>query len=105
MIDTNELRKLCTSATPGPWYTSASAEHAVWFDIKDRRHLIADTSDDFADDGNAEYIAAVNPATVMALLDELDRLRTIEAAARNLVKVKGRHHAEIAYQKLVEALK
>ena len=38
------------------------------------------------------------------LTDENVRLRTIEAAARNLVKVKGRHHAEIAYQKLVEAL-
>ena len=104
MIDTNELRKLCTSATPGPWYISAPSEQAVWYDIKDRRYLIADTSNGFTDDGNAEYIAAVNPATVLALLDELDRLRTIEASARNLVKVKGRLHAEIAYQKLVEVL-
>ena len=38
------------------------------------------------------------------LTDENVRLRTIEAAARNLVKVKGQHHAEIAYQKLVEVL-
>lgn len=35
---------------------------------------------------------------------ELEKLRTVEAAARNLVKVKGRRHAEIAYQKLVEVL-
>lgn len=168
MIDTNELRKLCTSATPGPWYISAPSEQAVWYDIKDRRYLIADTSNGFTDDGNAEFIAAANPATVLALLDELEKqksradileetvnrlqryvtlsptldkdrvkrlltvgdnwvfclrhyledanleidkltdevvkLRTIRAAARNLVKVKGRHHSEQAYQKLVEVL-
>lgn len=39
------------------------------------------------------------------LTDEVSKLRAIEAAARNLAKVKGRHHAEIAYQKLVEVLK
>lgn len=142
MIDTNELRKLCTSATPGPWYISAPSEQAVWYDIKDRRYLIADTSNGFTDDGNAEYIAAANPATVLALLDKLDgtesmflaacadlgainkllgldpddggaepilyevkRLLAIEAAARNLAKVKGRHHSEQAMNQLLEALK
>lgn len=126
MIDTNELRKLCTSATPGPWYISAPSEQAVWYDIKDRRYLIADASYGFTDDGNAEYISAANPATVLALLDELtrtqgsiaiasaalsaaerelQRLRHIEAAARNLVKVKGRDNIDPACQRLVEALK
>ena len=73
-----------------------------------------------------EYIAAANPATVLALLDELDRtkgtvaiagaalsaaereldrLRTIEAAARNLAKVKGRHNSEIAMNQLLETLR
>ena len=99
------LRKLCKSATPGPWYTSAPSEHAVWKDIGDRRYLIADTSDGFTDDNNYEYIAAANPATVLALLDELDRLRTIEAAARNLAKVKGRHNSELAMNQLLESLK
>ncbi len=120
------LRKLCKSAAPGPWYTSAPSEHAVWYDIKDGRYLIADTSSGFTDDGNAEYIAAANPATVLVLLDELDRtkgtvaiagaalsaaereldrLRTIEAAARNLAKVKGRHNSEIAMNRLLETLK
>lgn len=105
MIDTNALRKLCKSATPGEWYVSAPAEHAVWKDIGDRRYLIADTSDGFTDDNNSEYIAAANPATVLALLDELDRLRTIESAARNLANVKGRHNSEIAMNQLLETLK
>ena len=120
------LRKLCKSAAPGPWYTSAPSEHAVWYDIKDGRYLIADTSSGFTDDGNAEYIAAANPATVLVLLDELDRLNEylddaghclvhqahtidrlmqIEKAARNLAKVKGRHNSEIAMNQLLDALK
>ncbi len=105
MIDTTQLRELAQKASPGPWYTSAPSEHAVWYDIKDGRYLIADTSSGFTDDGNAEYIAAANPATVLALLNELDRLRTIEAAASNLAKVKGRHNSEIAMNQLLEALK
>jgi len=35
---------------------------------------------------------------------ELDRLQAIEAAARNLVKVKGRYHTEQAFKALVAAL-
>ncbi len=80
MIDTTKLRELAQKATPGEWYVSAPAEHAVWKDIGDRRYLIADTSDGFTDDNNSEYIAAANPATVLALLDELDRLRNVESA-------------------------
>jgi hypothetical protein len=32
-------------------------------------------------------------------------LQKIEAAARNLIQVKGRHHTEIAFKALEEALK
>lgn len=68
---------------------------------------------------DAAFIAAANPATVLALLDEMDalketmrhmraeleRLRPIESAALNLAKVKGRHHSELAMNQLLEALK
>lgn len=36
---------------------------------------------------------------------ELERLRRIESAARNLIAQRGRHNTEIAYGRLVEALK
>ena len=39
------------------------------------------------------------------LMQENKRLRTIEAAARNLAKAKGRHNSEIAMNQLLEALK
>lgn len=38
------------------------------------------------------------------LTEEIGRLRTIEAAARNLAKVKGRHHSEQAMNQLLEVL-
>jgi hypothetical protein len=39
-----------------------------------------------------------------AAANELRRLSAIEAAARNLVKVKGRYHTEQAYKALAELL-
>ena len=39
-----------------------------------------------------------------AAANELRRLSAIEAAARNLVKVKGRYHTEQAYRALAELL-
>jgi hypothetical protein len=38
------------------------------------------------------------------LRQEIERLQAIEAAARNLVKVKGRYHTEQAFKSLVAAL-
>ena len=169
-IDTTKLRELAMKATPGPWYSKWPEERCAWKDIGHSRHPVAYTGDCFDDAPNAEYIAATNPSTVLALLDELEkrtlradileemvtraqhhvifsreldkgmlkrlltagsdkwvyslrnelsdavmeidrltdenvRLRTIEAAARNLVKVKGRNNIDPDYQKLVEALK
>ena len=39
------------------------------------------------------------------LLDAIFKLKQIEAAARNLAKVKGRHNSEIAMNQLLETLK
>jgi len=39
-----------------------------------------------------------------SLSQQLEAARGIISAAENLVKVKGRHHSEIAYTKLIEAL-
>lgn len=98
----------------------------MWKDIGPGRYPVAYTGDCFDDAPNAEYIAAANPATVLALLDEIDRLRSdvngaaecivrqaqtiarlleIEKAARNLAKVKGRHNSEMAMNQLLEVLK
>ena len=115
MIDTTKLRKLSqdTEGYGSCKYAWPHDEHdgvAVVGQIHDgEKYPVAeiDTGQYFADEEAiklAEFYAAANPATVLALLDEIDRLRTIEAAARNLAKVKGRHHSEMAMNQLLEAL-
>jgi hypothetical protein len=42
---------------------------------------------------------------VCDLQAEVERLRAIEGAAKNLVKVKGRYHTEQAFNKLKELVK
>lgn len=40
--------------------------------------------------------------TIDAAADRLELLEIVEKAARNLCKVRGRHHSEIAMRKLME---
>ena len=128
-IDTTKLRELAQKAAPGPW----NCELACGSDLR----IYSETNSGIVygcgccgspkcDDADANFIVAANPATVLALLDELERtqgsvaitsaalsaaerelqrLRPIEAAARNLAKVKGRHNSELAMNQLLEALK
>ena len=42
---------------------------------------------------------------VERLEDEIEHLRKIEEAAKNLLSVKGRHHTEQAYKRLEDALR
>ncbi len=39
-----------------------------------------------------------------AAVEMIERMERLEFAAQNLVKMKGRHNTEIAYQRLVAAL-
>ena len=39
-----------------------------------------------------------------AAVEMIERMERIESAAQNLVRMKGRHNTEIAYQRLVAAL-
>ncbi len=55
---------------------------------------------------NAHPVDALAWANVSAeMVDEIERLREIESAAKNLVAQKGRHNTQIAYERLVEVLK
>ena len=74
-IDTKELRELAQKATPGHWYSKWPEERCTWVDVGNSRYPVAYTGDCFDDRPNAEYIAAANPATVLALLDDLAAMR------------------------------
>lgn len=103
MIDTDALRKLCKSATPGPW---EQINHIVFTETGDLEWVVAN-----ARSGNsiidAEYIAAANPATVLALLDEIDKLLAALTEIAELDILKYHHAYAIAKGAIeeIEALK
>lgn len=92
-----ELAALAEAATAGPWWRSGSSietehvcspSHGCW--------PVADTSPGTKPDGtkqdrdvikaDAAFIAAANPQTIAALVAEVQRLRTVEAAVEALAR-------------------
>ena len=82
MTNTQELRRLAEVATPGPWEdVHPNADDG---DIRVQRYHAEkrcrlDDEDTVAwkvSEPNAAFIAAANPQAVLALLDELDALRS-----------------------------
>jgi hypothetical protein len=75
-----DLRAKAEAATPGPW-TWAGDE--PWLCAPDLAHVVEDGSGTIVVESNwesaeghdAEYLSAVDPTTVLALLDAVDRLR------------------------------
>ena len=129
MIDTTKLRELAQRAAPGPWSCEIDSGSFLRIYSETNSGIVYGCGccgSPQCDDADANFIVAANPATVLALLDELERtqgsvaitsaalsaaerelqrLRPIEAAARNLVKVKGRHNSELAMNQLLDTLK
>lgn len=81
--DTKKLRDLANAATPGEWLARNRQTHlgvsneevADWIveTVADREPIAQPYSPNKV--ANAAFIAAANPQTVIALLDEIDRLR------------------------------
>ena len=75
-----ELRRIAEAATPGPWWVDGWEVRT-----KDGDHFIASIAPAFQGDhpdascweldANIRHIAAFNPTTALALLDEIERLR------------------------------
>ncbi|HCE5819522.1 ead/Ea22-like family protein [Pseudomonas aeruginosa] len=85
-MDTNKLKELAERATPGPWVVDAQQSGAI-FNIESESGdlCIAMSQENPASTRlemneqrrvNAEFIAAANPQAILALLDEIDRLRS-----------------------------
>ena len=76
--DVAELRRLAEAATPGPWSLTdgdpaMSGQH--WTIRRQGVAGIRISGFTYGFNGDAAYIAAANPATVLALLDDADALR------------------------------
>lgn len=77
-LDLKELRRLAIQATPGPW----KANYCEIRDTADKM-IIYDEGGHSSED--AAYIAAANPAVILALLDRVERA---EADAERYGKIK-----------------
>lgn len=87
-IDKQALREVAERATQGPWEME---QENIWFTDEDgyTKHLAyveqGDDVDDKQDHYNTAYIAAANPATMLALLDVLYEFGEDEVAISEYV--------------------
>ncbi|HCK4353401.1 TPA: ead/Ea22-like family protein [Pseudomonas aeruginosa] len=96
MTDTKNLKELAERATPGPWVVDAQQSGAI-FNIESESGdlCIAMSQENPASTRlemneqrrvNAEFIAAANPQAILALLDEIDRLKAENEALRGALQ-------------------
>ena len=80
-LNKQALRNLALRATPGPW--TMEHENIWYYENGYTKHLAyfcqGDDVDDSQDDANTRYVAAADPATVLALLDELEAAEKLNA--------------------------
>lgn len=85
MTDHAKLRRLAKAATPGEWHAVwEEGDDAAWANLfpiiqaEGGEIVIGNEgfySDLDQDKANAQFCAAANPKTLLALLDEIDRLK------------------------------
>ncbi|HDV0469195.1 TPA: ead/Ea22-like family protein [Klebsiella pneumoniae] len=100
------LKAAAEKATPGRWEYypgNTSIEYNVDSMDEDQGSIVYVDSGDFTQaqtDRNGEFIALANPASILALVEALEKAQTINAAAEKLVRCKGRYHSEQNYRAL-----
>jgi len=90
-----ELRELAEKATPGPWkregrYIKVNMQQPVVCEVESRESR-----------DNAAFIAAANPQTILALLQELEEARGLLAEAS--VAIKGLGYINPDWEKAARA--
>ncbi|MFW0750132.1 ead/Ea22-like family protein [Pseudomonas aeruginosa] len=75
MTDHSELRRLAKAATPGPWGRDGFYIHTTRKEGGTTYVETWNTLAGIARKENAEFVAAANPKTILALLDEIDQLK------------------------------
>ncbi|EEH3523786.1 ead/Ea22-like family protein [Salmonella enterica] len=76
-IDKRALREVAEKATPGNWRRSSSQFNGITvtpFSLCGEEVMLAHT----VEKRDAEFIAAANPRTMLALLDELEHYKSRE---------------------------
>ena len=102
MTDLTELRKIAEAATQGPWGVydaneGMSPPRPYWSVANNEFHnptnldalAIIDISVNYGFKADADHIAAFDPPTVLALIDELEQLRRWKREAKQVLKGLG----------------
>ncbi len=116
MIDLNDLKKKAMAATPGEWVIDTdeadnACESTKWVGVgnDEQFHAMCGDHDDPQSIADAEFIAAASPATVLELVERLERaerrLETSERLAHQLIASKNlwAERAEKAESELAKA--
>ncbi len=74
MSDYSKLKELAEAATPGPWYQHGGIMQVLSHDCE----TVCETFEDDGECPDAQFIAAANPAAVLALIAENERLQQRE---------------------------
>lgn len=103
-IDLDELERLAKAATPGPWY---AGEKNRW-QLHDGRfirtsHDHSGTAMVVSGGGDADFIAAANPETVLALVERVRALEKEREEDQGVIRV-WRGRTERAEELLRDAL-
>ena len=88
-IDTKRLRELAEAATPGPWREGSVETYNVFVECRDpeclgTERVLLKMNTHFDHRTDAAFIAAANPQTVLALIDETERLRHLDQGFKEL---------------------
>lgn len=75
MTDHSELKRLAEAATPGPWYQHGGIMQVLSHDCE----TVCETFEDDGECPDAQFIAAANPAAVLALIAESERIESERA--------------------------
>lgn len=112
-VDKRALRELAEKATPGPWVrgngndvsVSESGDEAYWEWEEAGPAQFHDARGQQAS-ADADFCAAANPATVLALLDEIEALRTClaETAGVAVTMLYESHKADTLKEFSIEEL-
>ena len=70
MSDYSKLKELAEAATPGPWYQHGGIMQVLSHDCE----TVCETFEDDGECPDAQFIAAANPAAVLALIAENEQL-------------------------------
>ena len=107
MTDTKELRKLAEAATPGPWnyYDDSLSTGRIEIVALGKTVTRIYRSVPEEDGANAEFIAAANPQTVIALLDTIEAQAALLMQCRDtLVEVMYSNCTDVAREKYMATI-